>query len=253
MGGVKIAITGKGGSGETTVAAGLLFLFADEERKAIALDCDPDMSLGIALDFPHPGKITPISEMKDLISERTGSDLDKPSGYFKLNPKVDDIPQKFCPEHNNIRLIVMGKVNKAAGGCLCPENTFIKQLISHLVVNQKDVVILDMVAGTEHLGRGTAASVDVFLIITEPTLLGVNTALHIKSLAKNLGIKKIFFIGNKITAQKDISFLKKHLKEELLGVISFTRILQDNRGKFAFDNTLKKEFKNIYKKLVTEK
>jgi len=246
---MKIAVTGKGGSGKTTISAGLSLLFARENRQVIAVDCDPDMSLGIALDFPHPEKITPIVEMKDLISERTESDLDKPTGYFKLNPKVDDIPQKFCPEHNNIRLIVMGKVNKAGGGCLCPENTFIKQLVSHLVVNQKDMVILDMVAGSEHLGRGTASSVDAFLIVVEPTVLGVNTALHIKSLANKLGIKRVFFIGNKISTDRDIDFLKGNLKEELTGLIFLSKILQDGRGKFIFDDRLEKEFKELYNKL----
>ena len=181
---MKLAIAGKGGSGKTTVAAGLSILFAQKGKEVFAVDCDPDMNLGLSLDFPHPEKITPISEMKELISQRTEANLDKPDGYFKLNPRVDDIPQKFCPEHNTIRLIVMGKVNKAGGGCLCPENTFIKNLIAHLIVNKKDAVILDMVAGSEHLGRGTANSVDAFLIVSEPTQMGVNTGLHIKSLAK---------------------------------------------------------------------
>lgn len=246
---MKIAITGKGGSGKTTVAAGLSLLFAKGRKKVIAVDCDPDMNLGFSLGFPQPHKITPISQMKDLIAERTESDLDRPAGYFKLNPKVDDIPQKFCPEYNNIRLIVMGKVNKAGGGCLCPENTFVKRLISHLVISQQEIVILDMVAGTEHLGRGTAESVDAFLIVVEPTLLGVNTALNIKSLAEGLGIKKTFLIGNKINGRKDIDFLKEHLKKGLTGVISFSKNLADNRGKFVFDNSLTMEFKDICEKL----
>ncbi|MDP3732271.1 MAG: AAA family ATPase [Candidatus Omnitrophota bacterium] len=246
---MKIAITGKGGSGKTTVAAGLAFLASQEGKSVIAVDCDPDISLGFALGFPHPEKITPISEMKELITERTESDLDRPGGYFKLNPRVDDIPAKFCPEHKNIRLIVMGKVNKAGGGCLCPENTFIKSLINHLVVNIKEIVILDMVAGTEHLGRGTANSVDAFLIVVEPTLLGINTGLNIKTLAGDLGIKKAFFVGNKINSQQDLSFLKDNLKENLIGLVSFNKNLVESRGRFVFDNQLKKEFQEIYEKL----
>lgn len=246
---MKIAVTGKGGSGKTTVAAGLALLLAQEGKSVIAVDCDPDINLGFALGFPHPEKITPISQMKELIAERTESDLDRPGGYFKLNPRVDDIPAKFSPEHRNVRLIVMGKVNKAGGGCLCPENTFIKSLLSHLVVNRKEVVILDMVAGTEHLGRGTANSVDAFLIVVEPTLLGINTGLNIKNLAGDLGIKKVFFIANKINSQKDIDFIKDNLKEDLMGFIYFNQNIQDNRGKFVFDEKLKDEFKNIYGKL----
>lgn len=246
---MKIAIAGKGGSGKTTLASGLSLLSAQEGKPVFAVDCDPDMNLGFSLGFPHPENIRPISEMKELIAERTGSDLDKPSGYFKLNPRVDDIPEKFCPEYKNIHLVVMGKVKKADGGCLCPENTFIKRLLSHLVVDKQEMVIMDMVAGTEHLGRGTANSVDALLIVSEPTLLGVHTALNIKSLAKDLGIKKIFFIANKINGEKDIDFLKEHLKEDIMGFISFNQNTQDNRGRFAFDGQLKKEFQGIYDNL----
>lgn len=245
---MKIAITGKGGSGKTTFSAGLAFLFAQEGKSVIAVDCDPDMNLGFSLGFPQPEKIKPISEMKELIAERTESGPEA-GGYFKLNPKVDDIPQKFCPKHGNIRLIVMGKVIKAGAGCLCPENAFVKSLISHLVVNQKDAVILDMVAGTEHLGRGTASSVDAIFIVTEPTSLGVNTGRSIKKLAQDLGIKKIFFIGNKINAREDIDFINDNLKEDLLGFISYNKNIQDNRGRFVFDAKLKKEFQNIYSEL----
>lgn len=244
---MKIAVTGKGGSGKTTVASGLSLLFAQEGRQVIAVDCDPDINLGLALDFPHPEKIIPISQMKELIAERTESDLDRPKGFFKLNPRVDDIPAKFCPEHRNIRLIVMGKVNKAGGGCLCPENTLIKNLISHLIVNTKDVVILDMVAGTEHLGRGTAGAVDGFCVVVEPTLLGVQTASHIKALAQELGVKKIFFIGNKVNSRQDIDFLKDNL--DLTGFISFNQNILEHRGRFVFDEKLKREFQGIYTEL----
>lgn len=245
---MKIAITGKGGSGKTALAAGLSILFS-QHKQVIAVDCDPDMNLGYALGFPHPEKITPITEMKALIAERTESGQEGSGGYFKLNPKVDDIPDKFCPEQKNIRLMVMGRVDKAGGGCLCPENTFIKSLLSHLVISRDDVVILDMVAGTEHIGRGTANSMEAFLIVAEPTQLGVSTGLHIKSLAKGLGIKKIFFVGNKINTQEDTDFLRETLKEDLIGNISFNKNLQNERGRFVFDEGLKKEFVGIYDRL----
>lgn len=246
---MKIAVTGKGGSGKTTVSAGLAFLFTQEGKSVFAVDCDPDMNLAFSLGFPNPEKIKAISGMKELIAERTESDPERPGGFFKLNPKVDDIPQKFCPEHNNIRLIVMGKVNKAAGGCLCPENTFIKALISHLVISQKEIVILDMVAGTEHLGRGTAGSVDAIFVVTEPTLLGINTARHIKLLAQELGVKKILFIANKINGKADVDFIRDNLKEDVIGFISFNKNILDNRGRFIFDAKLKKEFLGIYAEL----
>lgn len=242
---MKIAVTGKGGSGKTTVASGLALLYSKKNKSVIAVDCDPDLNLGVSLDFPDPEKIVPISQMKKLIAERTESDPDRPSGYFKLNPKVDDIPERFSAQKDNIRLLVMGKVKKAAGGCLCPENTFIKNLLNHLIVSSEEVVILDMVAGSEHLGRGTASSVDAFLIVTEPTWLGINTGLHIKSLAQELGIKKIFFVGNKINNKEDTDFLKSNLKEGIIGLISFNKNIMETRGKFIFDEKLTQEFQDI--------
>jgi CO dehydrogenase maturation factor len=246
---MKIAVTGKGGSGKTTVAAGLALLYSREKKSVLAVDCDPDINLGVALGFPNPQDLTPISQMKELIAERTESDPDRPTGYFKLNPKVDDIPEKFSAHKDTIRLLVMGKVKKAAGGCLCPENTFIKNLLNHLIITRKEVVILDMVAGSEHLGRGTANSVDAFLIVTEPTLLGVNTGLHIKSLAQELGIKKIFFIGNKINNKADIEFLKDNLKEDIIGLLSFNKHILEARGKFVFDEDFTREFQMIHDEL----
>jgi CO dehydrogenase maturation factor len=248
---MKIAITGKGGSGKTTISAGLSLLFSNEGKEVIAVDCDPDTNLGITLGVEGADKIVPISEMKELIANRTGVEsLDRPQTFFKLNPKVDDIPDKFSVKLDNIRLLVMGKVNKASGGCMCPENTFTKSLISHLVLSQDQVVILDMVAGTEHLGRGTARAVDIFIIAVEPTQISVTTALQIKKLSQELGIKKIYFVGNKITDESDKDFLNKNLKNDIIGYLSFNTTLQNNRGKFVFDNINRDEFNSIYKKIV---
>ena len=247
---MKIAITGKGGSGKTTIAAGLSLIFDQDNKEVIAVDCDPDTNLGLSLGIPGAENIVPISEMKELIAKRTGVEsLDKSSTFFKINPKVDDIPDKFSVKLNNIRLLVMGKVNKAAGGCMCPENTFIKSLISHLVLSKEQVVILDMVAGTEHLGRATAKSVDVFIIVVEPTQISINTALRIKRLTEQLGIKKIYFIANKIQKKEDKEFLNQKIKDGIIGYLSFNKTLQNNRGIFYFDNQLEKEFKEIYQNL----
>ena len=247
---MKIAITGKGGSGKTTIAAGLSLIFDQDNKEVIAVDCDPDTNLGLILGVSGAENILPISEMKDLIALRTGVEtLDKPTTFFKINPKVDDIPQKFAVKFNNIRLLVMGKVDKAAGGCMCPENTFIKSLITHLVLSEDQVVILDMVAGTEHLGRATAKSVDIFLIVVEPNEISVFTALRIKKLAKQLGIKKIYFVGNKIQSKKDKDFLNQKINNDIIGYISLNKTLYSNRGKFIFDKSLSKEFREIYQNL----
>ncbi|MEW6009316.1 MAG: AAA family ATPase [Candidatus Omnitrophota bacterium] len=249
---MKIAITGKGGSGKTTIAAGLALKFKEQGKKVIVVDCDPDANLALALGFPHIEDITPISQMKELIAERTEVEsLDEPSTFFKINPKVDDIPEKFAAVYNGIRLLVMGKVCKAGSGCMCPENTFIKRLLSHLVLKKDEVVILDMVAGSEHLGRGTAGNVDMALIVVEPTKLGALTARHIENLIEELGIKKRFFIANKIDSEADENFLKEELGKNFLGFIHLNKNLSRNRGIFQFDKTLKAEFDILFKKLLS--
>lgn len=248
---MKVAITGKGGSGKTTIAAGLSLIFSDDNKEVIAVDCDPDTNLGITLGVEAAENITPISEMKELIAQRTGVEsLDKPSTFFKINPEVSDIPDKYSVKFKNIRLLVMGKVEKASGGCMCPENTFIKSLISHLVLSKDQIVILDMVAGTEHLGRATAKSVDAFIIAVEPTEVSVATALKIEKLTEELKIKNIYFVGNKINSREDKDFLNKKIKNGIIGFVSFSKSLQENRGRFTFDPALHKEFKEIYQNLL---
>ncbi len=248
---MKIAITGKGGAGKTTICAGLALTIKEKGNKVITIDCDPDMNLGLTLGFPDYEKIIPVCEMKELIAQRTEVEsLDKPTTFFKLNPKVDDIPEKFAAEHNGIKLLVMGKVDKAGGGCMCPENTFIKSLLSHLVLNRDEFVILDMVAGSEHLGRATAKGVDAFLIVAEPTSLGIATAKRIKTLAEELGIKNIFFVGNKINNEADKDFIKKELNNNVAGFISFSKIIELNRGRFQFDEKSRGEFEHIYQSLI---
>lgn len=260
---MKIAVSGKGGSGKTTIAAGLIHILVEKGRSVLAVDCDPDISLGLALDFPGYAQIKPICEMKELIAARTesspaepeggglasDSQSHKPQGFFKINPKVDDIPEKFCPQDKGVRLIVMGKVDKPQGGCLCPENTFVRSLIGHLVLRKDEVVVLDMVAGSEHLGRATAKGVDTFLIAAEPSKMSVETAKHIQELAKGLGISKISFIGNKIKSESDMDFLKASFETGLIGSISFSKALEEKRGRFVFDDNLHKEFAAIYDKI----
>ncbi len=244
---MKIAVSGKGGSGKTTISAGLIKLLVEKKKSVIAVDCDPDQSLGLSLDFPEYNKIQPISEMKGLIAQRVESDPAKPQGFFKLNPQVDDIPEKFCPLHQGVRLIVMGKVEKPQGGCLCPENTFVRSLVGHLVLRQDEFVVLDMVAGSEHLGRATARGVDCFLIVTEPSETSLKTSKHIQELARGLGIERIHFVGNKIKNKEDIVFLESSLGKNLAGKVGFNKDLEASRGRFIFADNLRQEFEDIYK------
>jgi len=220
--GIKIAVSGKGGVGKTTISVLLAYNFVNKGKKVFLIDSDPDENTGLSLGLTPDeiSKITPIIELKNIIEERTESKLN--SGLFKLNPKVDDIPDKFSYEKNGVKLLVMGTVKQAGGGCMCPENTFLKTLLQHLIITRDEIVILDMVAGIEHLGRGTAMGVNCFLIIVEPTLKSLITSNKIKELIEQINIKKYFFIANKIHNKSDIDFLKNNIDEnKILSFIPF--------------------------------
>ncbi|MDI6640914.1 MAG: AAA family ATPase [Elusimicrobiota bacterium] len=220
---MKIAVSGKGGAGKTTLVSLLGYLFSqDSPAKGVFLiDADPDGNLGYSLGISQKelSEIKPISELKEIIQQRTMSDG---SGFFKLNPKVSDIPEKFSVAKDNIRLLVLGTIKKASGGCYCPENAFLRSLLQNLLVCRKEIVIVDMPAGIEHLTRGTAEAVDAILIVVEPTLKSIQTALTIKQLANGLKIKRIHFVGNKISqSENDLKFIQQHLSEDFIGYLSF--------------------------------
>ncbi|MFN3395982.1 MAG: AAA family ATPase [Thermodesulfovibrionales bacterium] len=221
---MKIAITGKGGVGKTTLSAVLSHLYASEGKRVIAVDADPDANLAAALGISpsDASKIRPIAEMSDLIEERTGARPGKSGGIFKLNPKVDDIPDEFGFRFGNIILLITGKSKEAASGCYCPENVFLRRLLKHLIVGRDEVVIVDMEAGIEHLTRGTAEAVDAFVVVVEPGQRSVQTANTVKEMAKTLGVKRIFVVANKVRGDKDIEFIKRYIGDmELIGHIKF--------------------------------
>lgn len=224
---MKIAVSGKGGVGKTSVAAGLVIFFEKQGRRVIAIDADPDANLAATLGFSVSQRPVPISELKKIILERTG----EVGAFFKLNPKVDDIPDKFSAKRGDIRLIEMGTVKKGGAGCVCPESAFLKALLSHIFLNRDEIVVVDMEAGIEHLGRGTAQSVEKFLIVVEPNNTSLDTAKKINSLAEGLGIKDISAIGNKIRSDKDKDFIAKNLKDiKIQGYICLDEALLNSRG-----------------------
>jgi CO dehydrogenase maturation factor len=218
---MKIAISGKGGVGKTTLAGLLIHYLAEKGNRVIAVDADPDANLASALGIDGSG-IVPISEMESLIEERTGAKPGTSGSLFKINPKVDDLPEKLWIEKGNIRLMVMGTVKKGGSGCICPESTLLKNLISHLVLFRNEIVILDMEAGIEHLGRAVASSVDFLIVVVEPGKRSIETAKHIKSLASDIGIKRIVIVGNKVRKKSDEEYILENLKEMgVLGFLSF--------------------------------
>ncbi|MBW1728420.1 MAG: AAA family ATPase [Deltaproteobacteria bacterium] len=217
---MKLAVSGKGGVGKTTFSALLIRTLNAQGKRVLAIDADPDANLAAALGIPDAEKIVPIAEMKELIFERTEAQPGTIGGFFKLNPKVDDLPDALSAKLDNIKLMRLGGVKKGGSGCICPESTLLRALILHIVLARDEVVVMDMEAGIEHLGRATASAVDKLIVIVEPGRRSMDTAGHIKKLASEIGLKNIALVGNKIRGQKDEEFLKKHLSDfEFLGFI----------------------------------
>jgi CO dehydrogenase maturation factor len=235
---MKIAISGKGGVGKTTLSAFLCRWFGDLGHTVLAIDADPATNLGAALAIPGADSLPPITEMKELIIERTGAQPGSMGGFFKLNPKVDDLPEKVAIADGNIRLMVMGGVQQGGTGCLCPENALLKSLVAHLMLGRGEVVVMDMAAGLEHLGRGTAQAVDRLIIVVEPGRRSIDVAHKIKNLARDLGLNNLFLVGNKVRGSSDREFLQQALKGfPFIGFIPYDEkiIEADLKGEFASD------------------
>jgi len=221
---MKIAITGKGGVGKTTLSGVLARLFANDKYNVLAVDADPDANLASSIGFSEEeySKLVPFSRMKELAKKRTAAS-DGYGSLFILNPKVDDLPDEYCIEHKGVKLLSMGTIDQGGSGCVCPENTLIKRLMQELLVNRDDVVIMDMEAGIEHLGRGTAESVDALIVVVEPGKRSMQTAKQIKGLASDIGINKVFVVASKVQTNDDLIFIKENLKDfEFLGHVSLS-------------------------------
>ena len=235
---MKVAITGKGGVGKTTFASTLARLYADEGRTVLAADVDPDANLGLALGLSpeEVDEIVPISKMRSLVEERTGANA--ANKFFKLNPYVADIPDTFSKDINGVKLLVMGTVDLGGSGCVCPEHVMLKAVLSNLTYRMNDVVIMDMEAGLEHLGRGTAANMDQFIVVIEPGARSVQTYRNVKRLANDLGIRKVRVVANKIRDEGDEEFIRSAIPaEDLLGFIHYNSgiIDADRRGLSPYD------------------
>ncbi len=226
---MKIAVSGKGGVGKTLLSATLAKIFADSGYSVVAIDADPAPGLAATLGIPDAEKITPISEMKDLVQERTGSRPGETGSFFRLNPKVDDIPEKYWREHDGVKLMVMGQLKRGGSGCYCGENVLLQALVNHLLLERDEVIILDMEAGIEHLTRATARAVDVLIIVVEPGHRSVETALKIRQLARDIGLNNIVVVGNKIKSSREQDFLVTNLPGfKIIGFIPFDQAVIDS-------------------------
>ena len=236
--GMKLAVSGKGGVGKTTFAALLIRTFNEQGKRVLAIDADPDANLAAALGIPNPQSITPIANMKALIEERTGAKGGSMGSFFRLNPKVDDLPEKLSVAMDHIKFMRLGGVKKGGGGCICPESTLLKTLVTHILLARDEVVVMDMEAGIEHLGRGTASAVDKLIVVVEPGRRSVDTAHNIKRLAIDIGLNRIFLVGNKIRGEADRKFLEKYvIGLEWLGFLPYDEeiIEADLSGESPYD------------------
>lgn len=204
----------------------------------LAIDADPDANLAAAVGIDGADGITPIAEMKELIFERTEAQPGTIGGFFKLNPKVDDLPDALSARLENIKLMRLGGVPKGGTGCICPESTLLRALVTHVVLARDEVVVMDMEAGIEHLGRATARAVDKLIVVVEPGRRSIDTAGHIRRLAGEIGLTQIAVVGNKIRGEKDEAFLKTNLPDfDFLGFIPYdpNLIEADLKGISPFD------------------
>jgi CO dehydrogenase maturation factor len=250
---MKIAVSGKGGVGKSTIAAALALTLARKGQRVLALDADPDANLACALGIPGTVKISPVSEEIALIEERTGAKIEQYGQVFKLNPDVGDVAEKLAFSHNGVELIVLGAVKRGGGGCACPENVFIKALVNDLVLYKDETLIMDMEAGIEHLGRATAAGVDVMAIVVEPGQRSLDCAKTVVKMSNEIGLKNFIFIGNKITGEDDKGFISEELgvRSEELFFLSYSEQIRnsDRDGVSALDGMNDEEI-SVIKKLI---
>jgi CO dehydrogenase maturation factor len=256
---MKLAITGKGGVGKTTLTALLAQVYADLGREVLAVDADPSPCLAGALGFPDDlrAQLSPIAEMDALIEERTGAKPGTTGGFFTLNPRVDDIPERFSVVHRGVRLLESGSVDLGGSGCICPEAAMLKTLFTHLLFRKDDVLLLDMYAGVEHLGRATVDFVDAMIVVVEPTRRSLGTAAQIKKLANDIGLQRLYLVGNKVRNQDESGFLESETPGlPVLGFLPADLKVQeaDRLGIPVYDHvlSLKESAHAIAEKLVAQ-
>jgi CO dehydrogenase maturation factor len=260
---MKIAISGKGGVGKTTLAGVMARVLAQRGHKVIAIDADPDSNLASALGIEESEakKAQPLAQMQEFIEERTGTKKGQYGAFFQINPKVDDIPERFSLEKDGVKLITLGSIPQGGGGCFCPESALLKSFLSHVLIERDDYVIVDMEAGLEHLGRGTTAYINALIVVVEPGKRSFQTAGQVNKLSKDIGIERVYIVGNKVANEKDLQFMQEHLSDLIfLGQMAYNEkiIEADKRGLSPYDidprirteveeiiNTLEKEMAKV--------
>lgn len=251
---MKIAVSGKGGVGKSTISAILALMLAKQGNRVLALDADPDANLATSLGIPHKEqrKIMTISHQIDLIEERTGAKVGMTGQVYKLNPEVSDIADYYAYKHRGVALLVLGAIKMGGSGCACPENTFARALVTDLVMFKNDTLIMDMEAGIEHLGRGTAQAVDVMLIVVEPGQRSVDCAMTVERMSREIGIKRVLFVANKVMNEEDQAFLRDIMpKREIIAFLPYQSNMRDaDRDGVSPYDCLDDETRDQYYKII---
>jgi CO dehydrogenase maturation factor len=252
--GKKLAVSGKGGVGKSTLAATLALLMARDGGKVLAIDADPDANLAAALGIDHRNqqKIIPIAEQKALIEERTGAKVKQYGQMFKLNPEVSDIAEKFAYIKDGVSLLVLGAVEGGGSGCACPENVLLRALVQDLILHKNEALIMDMEAGVEHLGRATAKGVDTMIVVVEPGQRSIDCAMRVFRMAREIGLKDIRVVANKVSGPEDEKFIRGSLDGcSILGMIPFSEELlaADRDGRSVLDH-MKKPLLGQFEKIM---
>ena len=221
----------------------------------LAIDADPDVNLASAFGIPLEQSPLPLIQMKELIAERTGTDTDAIGSYFRLNPKVSDLPEKYSLDVNGLKLLVLGAITQGGAGCACPEGAFLKALLTHTILQRKELVLVDLAAGVEFLGRASVRGIDAFISIVEPGGRSIETANNINKMAKDLGIDCVGTIANKITEPAQMEVIKSQLEDTaLLGILRYSRSLQEadlrRTAVFGADAEATEQLKKAKDKLV---
>ncbi|MBN2137153.1 MAG: AAA family ATPase [Sedimentisphaerales bacterium] len=252
---MKIAIGGKGGVGKTTVCAIWAEVFAENGCNVLAIDADPDTNLASAFGLSSEQAPEPLISMKKLIAERTGTANQVVGAYFKMNPRVSDLPEKYALAVGNFKLLVLGAITQGGGGCACPEGAFLKALLTHTILQRQEVVLIDLAAGVEFMGRASIQGIDALLLVVEPGGRSIETACNMAEMAAELGIRCVAAIGNKITESGQVEWMKSQLKGiTLLGTLPYSRALQQadlrRQRVFEADEAVTEELKLAKNKLT---
>ena len=209
--GFRIAVGGKGGVGKTTVCSVLTQLFQKDGFDVLAIDADSDTNLASALGIPEAQAPAPLIGMKHLIAERTGTGKDAVGAYFRMNPDVSDIPEKYWRQQNGFKLLVLGGIKRAGAGCACSEGAFLRALLTHIMLQRKEMVLVDLDAGVECMGRSSIEGIDALVVVVEPGSRSIETALNISQMARKLNIKQVVAIANKITDPQQVNEITSQL------------------------------------------